>query len=290
MEKKKNRDEELRKFQFRELRKSELEVKINLKPANNINILGKFCGIRDINELSQEKLLEYYGIRQADVMVLFGGSVLAGGDVLAEAIKNKIAKKYIIVGGAGHTTETLRQIIHQEYPEIETRDLPEAEIFQRYLKTLYGCKADYLETQSTNCGNNITYLLDLLREKNIGFKSIILSQDASMQRRMAAGLKKYVQEDIVIINYATYTVNVLSAGEELCYEKEIHGMWTIDRYVNLLMGEIPRLTDDENGYGPNGKNFIAHVDVPETVKIAFEELKLIYGDKTREANPLYSSK
>ena len=277
-------------FKFGELRKSELEVKINLKPANNINILGKFCGIRDINELSQEKLLEYYGIRQADVMVLFGGSVLAGGDVLAEAIKNKIAKKYIIVGGAGHTTETLRQIIHQEYPEIETRDLPEAEIFQRYLKTVYGCKADYLETQSTNCGNNITYLLDLLREKNIGFKSIILSQDASMQRRMAAGLKKYVQEDIVIINYATYTVNVLSAGEELCYEKEIHGMWTIDRYVNLLMGEIPRLTDDENGYGPNGKNFIAHVDVPETVKIAFEELKLIYGDKTREANPLYSSK
>ena len=277
-------------FKFGELRKSELEIKINLKTANNINILGKFCGIRDINELSQEKLLEYYGIRQADVMVLFGGSVLAGGDVLAEAIKNNIAKKYIIVGGAGHTTETLRQIIHQEYPEIETRDLPEAEIFQRYLKTVYGCKADYLETQSTNCGNNITYLLDLLREKNIGFKSIILSQDASMQRRMAAGLKKYVQEDIVIINYATYTVNVLSAGEELCYEKEIHGMWTIDRYVNLLMGEIPRLTDDENGYGPNGKNFIAHVDVPETVKIAFEELKLIYGDKTREANPLYSSK
>ena len=277
-------------FKFGELRKSELKVKINLKTTNNINILGKFCGIRDINELSQEKLLEYYGIRQADVMVLFGGSVLAGGDVLAEAIKNKIAKKYIIVGGAGHTTETLRQIIHQEYPEIETRDLPEAEIFQRYLKTVYGCKADYLETQSTNCGNNITYLLDLLREKNIGFKSIILSQDASMQRRMAAGLKKYVQEDIVIINYATYTVNVLSAGEELCYEKEIHGMWTIDRYVNLLMGEIPRLTDDENGYGPNGKNFIAHVDVPETVKIAFEELKLIYGDKTREANPLYSSK
>ena len=28
---------------------------------------------------------------QVDVMVLFGGSILAGGDVLAEAIKNKIA-------------------------------------------------------------------------------------------------------------------------------------------------------------------------------------------------------
>lgn len=262
---------------------------MNSKIAANINILGKFCGIRDINDLSQEELLECYGFRQADVMVLFGGSILAGGDALAEAIKNNIAKKYVIVGGAGHTTETLRQIIHQEYPEIETADLPEAEVFQRYLKTVYGYKADYLETQSTNCGNNITYLLDLLREKNIKFKNIILSQDATMQRRMTAGLKKYVQKDIAIINYATYSANVLSGDEELCYEKEIHGMWTIERYVNLLMGEIPRLTDDENGYGPNGKDFIAHVDIPETVKIAFEELKFVFGDKTREANPLYSS-
>ena len=50
---------------------------MNSKTADNINILGKFCGIRDINELSQEKLLECYGIRQVDVMVLFGGNVLA---------------------------------------------------------------------------------------------------------------------------------------------------------------------------------------------------------------------
>ena len=76
----------------------------------------------------------------------------------------------------------------------------------------------------------------------------------------------------------------------MVYEKNIHGMWTTDRYVNLLMGEIPRLTDDENGYGPEGKKFIAHVDIPEKVKNAFEELKSIYGEKTREANPLYASK
>ena len=163
---------------------------MNSKIATNINTLGKFCGIRDINELSQGKLLECYGIRQADVMVLFGGSILAGGDVFAEAIKNNIAKKYIIVGGAGHTTETLRQKIQQEYPEIETTGLPEAEIFQRCLKTVYGCMADYLETQSTNCGNNITYLLDLLREENIGFKSIILSQDASHAKTHGCRIKK----------------------------------------------------------------------------------------------------
>ena len=59
-------------------------------------------------------------------------------------------------------------------------------------------------------------------------------------------------------------------------------------YVNLLMGEIPRLTDDENGYGPCGKNFIAHVDVPEEVRCAFEQLKTVYGLETRAANPAFA--
>lgn len=161
--------------------------------AENINTLAKFLGTRDIDALNQEELFNRYGIHQVDVMVLFGGSILEGGDVLASGIKNFVAKKYIIVGGAGHTTDALRQVVHLEYPDIETTDLSEAETFQKYIKHVYGCMADYLETKSTNCGNNITYLLDLLKENNISFNSIILSQDASMQRRMAAGLKKICQ-------------------------------------------------------------------------------------------------
>ena len=258
--------------------------------AESINILGAFCGKRDVTELSQKSLKEEYGFARADVMVLFGGSILAGGDVLAKAIKDEVAEKYIIVGGAGHTTETLRQRVHKEYPEMETKGLPEAEIFQNYLRILYGCEADYLEKESTNCGNNITYLLDLLKEKGISFKSIILTQDASMQNRMDAGMRKYLKEDAVIINYAAYAAEVVSDGEKLSYAKPIHGMWPIERYVDLLMGEIPRLTDDAEGYGPRGRDYIAHVSIPEAVQKAFEELKAVYGNKTREANPLYASK
>lgn len=185
---------------------------MNSEVAKNINMLGRFCGKRDINKLSHEELLQKYG-----------------------------------------------------------------------------CEADYLETKSTNCGNNITYLLDLMREKGVAFQSIILCQDASMQNRMEAGLKKYVGENITIINYAAYQVEVSYDGKELVYTEPIHGMWTIERYVNLLMGEIPRLSDDKNGYGPNGKNYIAHVEIPRQVRIAFEQLKAVYGDETREANPLYAS-
>ena len=48
-----------------------------MERAKAINILEEYCGKRDI---------------------------------LAEAIQNEVAKKYIIVGGAGHTTETLRNV------------------------------------------------------------------------------------------------------------------------------------------------------------------------------------
>lgn len=258
--------------------------------AKNINMLGRFCGKRDIEALTASRLQNQYGLKRADVMVLFGGSIISGGDVLADAIKNGVAGKYVIVGGAGHTTDALRKKVHGECPSIKTDGLPEAEVFNRYLEVMYGFKANYLETQSTNCGNNITYLLDLLKQYGIAFRSIILCQDATMQRRMDAGLRKYISDDVAIINFASYKAEVIVKNGQLDYSENIHGMWDMDRYVNLLMGEIPRLTDDADGYGPKGKDFIAHVDIPEEVRIAFEELREIYGGDIREANPLFASK
>lgn len=264
---------------------------MNRETAAHINTLGRFCGQRDVRSLDRSSLYEAYGIDRADVMVLFGGSILAGGDVLAKAIGDRIASTYVIVGGAGHTTETLRQTVQSEYPSIRTAGLTEAQIFQKYLQEIHGCEADYLETRSTNCGNNITYLLDLMEEKKIACKSIILCQDATMQRRMDAGFRKYRPDGISAINYASYSATVAAANDHadgLEIQETIHGMWDIDRYVNLLMGEIPRLRDDENGYGPAGKGFIAHVDIPQDVENAFSALKKIYGSRIREANPLYA--
>ena len=97
--------------------------------AANINILGQFCGKRDLTDLTSEQLQKVYRITQADVMVLFGGSILCGGDILADAMKNRIAKKYIIVGGEGHTTETLRVKMHAQFPDIEKENLNEAKVF-----------------------------------------------------------------------------------------------------------------------------------------------------------------
>jgi uncharacterized SAM-binding protein YcdF (DUF218 family) len=259
-----------------------------MNTAQAVNILGEFCGPRDIPRLEKKALLARYGIEKADVFVLFGGAVLAGGDVLAEAVEADIARYYIIVGGEGHTTQTLRKKMQEALPGQRTEGLPEAVLFDRYLRMCTGRSADFLETRSTNCGNNITNLLSLLKEEGIECSSMILSQDASMQRRMAAGLAKY-RSDITAINYAACRPVMEEKDGELVYKTEIRGMWEPMRYISLLLGEIERLSDTESGYGPRGKGFIAHVDIPDRVLEAFELLKGAFPDLARKADPRYGS-
>lgn len=173
-------------------------------------------------------------------------------------------------------------------PSIKTNGLCEAEIFDQYIKERYGVKSDYLECKSTNCGNNITNLLSLMKNHDIKGKNIIICQDATMQRRMDACLHKY--SDMQIINFAAYFTNVISENGKLKYSNLIPGMWSIHDYINLLMGEIPRLTDDQYGYGPKGRGFISHVDIPSEVQASFEELKKTFGEKIRPANPDFATK
>lgn len=256
--------------------------------AQAVNQVAQFCGPRDLSSLTIQALQAEQGLEQVDVLAFFGGSILAGGDQLAEAIRNKLAKTYVIVGGAGHTTDGLRQQVQDHFPQLYPMGLTEAEIFQAYLGQKYGLSADLLETQSTNCGNNVTYLLDLLAEKSIEFQSILLMQDATMQRRMWATMKKYAT-DTLLLNYASYQVTVRGEEGQLQYEDAPFGMWDMDRYLSLLLGEIPRLRDDEEGYGPSGADYLAHIDIPQAVEDSYQLVQEKTGLASRKADPKFSS-
>ena len=135
------------------------------KIAEAVNILGNFCGPRDIDELTTAALQDKYHFARVDVAVLFGGSIMAGGEVFAEIMKKQLAEKYVIVGGAGHTTETLREKMAASLGRTVSFHSCEAELFNEYLQYKHGLLADYLEKESTNCGNNITFLLSLLERE-----------------------------------------------------------------------------------------------------------------------------
>ncbi len=262
--------------------------------ARDINTLAGFLGMRDVPALTRDALAARYGFERADVMALFGGSILAGGDVLADAMRSGVARTYVIVGGAGHTTETFRSRTRALCPGLAFGDdATEAQIFSSYVSRVHGLGVDLLETRSTNCGNNITYLRDLLAERGIACKSLILSQDATMQRRMVAEAEQEMP-GVPPIAFATYAVRVvargdgLSHGGGLAYDRSPLGMWDMRRYLTLLMGEIPRLSDDENGYGPRGRGFLAHVDIPDEVRAAWERLLTRYPWSMRKADPRFA--
>ena len=247
--------------------------------------MGNFCGPRDIDKLTTAALVDKYHIPRVDVAVLFGGSILAGGEVFAEIMKKQLAEKYIIVGGAGHTTETLQRKMAACLGRKVPSDACEAELFNEYLQEKHGLSADYLEKESTNCGNNITFLLSLLEKEKLPHDSVLMVQDATMQRRMEAGWRHHAGAGLVV-NYAAYKVKVTGNEKGLAYEGVPAGMWDMDRYVELLMGDAQRLQDTPDGYGPKGKNFIAHVNMPFEVKEAFRYLQKFYG--VRKANPAYA--
>jgi uncharacterized SAM-binding protein YcdF (DUF218 family) len=260
--------------------------------AENINLLSDFLGKRDINTLDGSALEEKYGVSQGDLLILFGGSIPYGCDVVGKALLSNIAKNFMIVGGEGHTTESLRQAVHDAYPEIVTAGKKEADIMSEYIRRKYGIGKILIERNSTNCGNNVTYALEVMKENKLYPSNIIIVQDSTMQCRMDAGFRKYLQgSEIKIINFAAYKVTVEVRNDKLVFEpSDIWGMWDIERYISLLLGEIPRLLDNADGYGPSGKDYIAHVGIPENVLKAFEELKGEYGALIRTANPLYASR
>ena len=288
--------------------------------ARDLNTLASFLGQRDFSQLSQgavavacasasrgnaevsaDNCLARAGVAgradvagtvdgQVDVAVLFGGSILTGGEALADAMKADVARTYVIVGGAGHTTETLRERARAAWPRIDVAPgATEAEIFDAYLREYHGLAADLLETRSTNCGNNITYLLELLESRGITAESFLLMQDATMMRRMVAGLR-FHRPDAAVLAYATYAARVVADSGGLSYEDEPLGMWGIERYRTLLMGEVPRLRDDASGYGPKGAGWIAHVDIPRDVEDAFTRLRAAHPEAVRVANPAYASR
>lgn len=257
--------------------------------AAAINTLSAFCGPRDVPVLTREQLAAHYGWDQADVVILFGGSLLSGAATLADAVRRDVARTTMIVGGEGHTTSALRAESARVLSGSEPAGTTEAEIFQHHLDARFGLKVDLLERESTNCGNNVTNSLRILDARGLRRDRVVLIQDATMQRRMSAGWK-HADPGAEIVNFAAYTAHVTATEDgELRYANAPDDMWPTERFVSMLLGEVRRLRDDESGYGPRGTGWVAHVDIPPSVEEAAAMLGTLAAFAPRSADPRWSS-
>ena len=247
-----------------------LDVQLTPEQLQDLQTIISFLAQRDIDELSCEQLQRKYGVEQADLLILLGNSSLYIAEQAAEAIKKGLARNIMIAGGIGHSTGFLRRNIakYPSYRDIDTEKKSEAEILQQVLIRNGVDEEIILETESTNCGANAIKALSVLEQRQINPNTVILMQDPSMQKRTWASFEREWNEkrdkNVRFINYAAFIPNVRLESSK--------------RFISLVMGEMPRFEQ----YGPNGKGFICHVQIPADVLEAYARLSSVLELLNRE--------
>ncbi|WP_058910195.1 YdcF family protein [Entomohabitans teleogrylli] len=211
----------------------------------------------------------------ADLLIVAGNAVIPVIDAACR-LASESQFPVLITGGIGHSTEYLYQAVaaHPRYQSIPCEGRPEAEIIADIAIHYWQLPAGRIlcETTSTNCGENACFTRELLLEQGICPRHPLVIQDPTMQRRMMATFARAWRDGPGNPEWLSYPGLVPSLEQRdgvLHFVTGDEGMWSVDRYLSLLLGEIPRLRDDASGYGPDGKDYIAHVDIPDAIEAAW---------------------
>jgi uncharacterized SAM-binding protein YcdF (DUF218 family) len=258
------------------------------RTAADLSAVAAFLAAPDFSELSPSAMTDEIGETRADLLILLGNSVLHTVASVAAGMKGGVADRLLIAGGEGHSTVYLRETIRAFWPyqDIAVDDRSEAEILRDVLVRAHGLdeQSILIETESTNCGANAECTHRLLEARGLAPKHVILVQDPTMQRRTWASFRRAWGEDspIRFFNCPTFVPQVQSEDGSLVFESpDRPGLWSMERFVSLVMGEIPRLRNDESGYGPRGHDYIVAVDIPPEIEAAYQRLLDVFEDYVR---------
>lgn len=242
--------------------------------ADDVNLVSEFLAERDAD-----------GIPAAvDGVVLLGGSVLAAADLAFQAMRDGLGRTLVIAGGIGHATPFLYDAVaaHPRYRDVATAGRTEAAILAEIAVRHWqlGAVPTIVETRSTNCGENAAECRRVLDEAGLRPALLALVQDPTMQRRTHASFRRVWEaagDGARFVNAPPFVPRVIAAGGGVRFADDAHAAWPMPRFLSLLLGEIPRLRDDESGYGPRGRGFVVHVDIPDDVLHAHARLAVQVG-------------
>lgn len=214
----------------------------------------------------------------ASLVVLAGNAVIPAIDAACQqAAQRRIP--LLISGGIGHSTPFLCDAVarHSRYHTLPTAGRPEAAILADIAVKFWNMPTEnvLVEDQSTNCGENARFSRDMMEAQHLAPDRAILVQDPTMQRRTAATFARVwrgAAHQVQWINLPGRVPVLMSTPRETRFV-EADGLWSVERYLSLIVGEIPRLRDDEQGYGPRGRDFIEAVTIPQPVLSAWQTLR-----------------
>jgi hypothetical protein len=252
--------------------------------VENFNTISRYLARRDIEELTSRTVPD-----QVDLLVFMPSGLIEPIHVAATAMKSNIARKLVISGGIGHSTQALRDAIshHSIYGSVVTAERAEADIIRDVMVDHLGVDPAtvIVENESTNCGTNAEKSYDIVQALGVAGRSLILVQDPTMQQRSQACFERAWKSmsQVSIKSFAPFIPIVRQGEQGLEVGGSSEDIWPFERFAALALGEIPRLRDDENGYGPKGYDFIDHVEIPPDVLQAHAELMSQFDNLDRKA-------
>ncbi|CAM6641164.1 DUF218 domain-containing protein [Enterobacter intestinihominis] len=222
---------------------------------------------------------DYQDNQPVDLVILAGNAVIPAIDAACK-IAAEQGVPLIISGGIGHSTTFLYAAIakHARYNRIPTTGRAEAAILADIAREFWNIPAAHLhvEDQSTNCGENARFSRALMKQSGLNAARVLVVQDPTMQRRTMATFARVCRDEAASpawVSHPGLTPVLQNSDDGLVFSGPVEGLWPVERYLSLVLGEFPRLRDDINGYGPAGRDFIAHVDIPADVDAAWQILR-----------------
>lgn len=187
-------------------------------------------------------------ISKADCVIAFGSHDLHVAERAADIINNGDADYIIFTGGLGRITKNLW---HKS----------EAEKF-REVAILRGVSEDriFVETESTNTGENISYTQRLIKNLHLDISQAIVVDKPFKERRIFATLKKQWSDLNFTVASPEYTF------DEYCKFYETSAELSIDDFINIMVGDLQRIII----YGETGLQIPQNV--PNEVLIAYRHL------------------
>lgn len=268
-----------------------MSLTANAGTASDINLLSRFLAHEQIKDLSAHA--------PVDCIVICASAVFYQAEILFHVLSARpdLAKTIVLCGGIGHSTPLIYDAVAKstKYHALadEVVGLPEARVLEKILKRYFdvcaitskGCKI-LVEDKSTNCGANASQSRKVLEVAGVPTaRTVIIMQDPTMALRTVASFEKtYADLEVPpkFLSCPKLVPEMQVSGSELKYSvTDVPGteLWETGRFFDLIMGEIPRLRNDEAGYGPNGKDFITHVDIPAEVEDAWKRLAGALGNR-----------
>lgn len=197
-------------------------------------------------------LWDYHHLNQSvspkDCIIAFGSHDLHVAERAAQLYLEGMGKLIIFTGGLGRITQHIW-------------NMPEGEKFSEIAQKMGVPKsAIFVESNSTNTGENIAFSKELIKSQGLNIKDFLVVDKPFKERRIYATLKKQWEE----MDFSV--TSPLNTYEEYCNYYKSSPEVSFDDFINIMVGDLQRI----DLYGKNG--FQIPQNIPEFVWNSYNNL------------------